>query len=128
MIEQKCDIIRAGIEYLLNHANASCRSVGEVALSRFEAPASSGQGYREAAQVNGIDMGVQMQAGSSYSGGVPTNGYVDVYGSFWTSGYTDGAHTGALLAHEEQHQNGMDWYHNTGIANAYQTSCLNPQP
>ena len=127
MDQSKCDIIRAGIDYLLNHANVSCRSVGQVALSRFEAPASYGEGYQEATQVPGIDMGVPMTLGNSYSGYVATSGYVNVYGSFWAGGYTDPAHTGALLAHEEQHENGMDGPgHNTTIANAYQESCLNP--
>ena len=127
MEQWKCDVIRAGIDYLLNHANESCRAVGQVALDRFEAPASSGEGYEETAQVPDQDMGVVMQAGNSYSGGVPVNGEVEVDPSFWASGYTDAAHTGALEAHEEQHQNGMDWYHNTGVAMAYQTACLNPE-
>ena len=73
-------------------------------------------------------MGVLMDSGNSPSGGVPLTGHVDVFPSFWNSGYTDPAHTGSLLAHEEQHQNGMDFNHNTGIAQAYQTTCLNPQP
>jgi len=126
MEQWKCDEIRAGIDYLLNHANVSCRNAGQAALDRFNAPASSGMGYQEAAQVSGYDMGVNMRTGSSVSGWVPSDGYVNVYGSFWNSGYTDPQHAGALLAHEEQHQDGNDGPgHNTGIANAYQTSCLN---
>ena len=127
MDQSKCDIIRAGIQYLLDHKNTVCKNVGAVALGRFEAPAATGNGYQEASQIPGIDMGVRMQAGSSYSGGVPVDGKVDVYPSFWTNGFTDEAHTGALLAHEEQHQNGYDWNHNTGVAMNYQTTCLNPQ-
>lgn len=70
-------------------------------------------------------MGVYMVPGNSYSGGVAGNGYVDVYPSFWNHGYSDPQHAGALLAHEEQHQNGMDWDHNTHIAQAYQDACYN---
>ncbi len=99
--EYQRDIIRAGIQHLLDHANEACKNAGSAALGRFEAPAASGNGYRSATQEPDIDMGVDMHAGSSPSGGVPTNGYVDVYASFWTSGATDATHTGGLLAHEE---------------------------
>ena len=68
-----------------------------------------------------------MTADNSPSGGLPTNGSVDVYPSFWNSWYADPAHTGALLAHEKQHQHEMDWTHaSPAIANAYQATCLNP--
>lgn len=126
MDESKCDIIRAGIDYLLNHANGFCRSMGQAALDRFEAPAATGDGYEEASQVAGYNMGVVMEPGWGSSGYAPTSGQVDVYPSFWTSGFTDAQSTGALLAHEEQHQNGNDGIgDNTGYGPAAQQTCLN---
>ncbi len=126
MDQWKCDVIRAGIDYLLNHANETCRNVGQVALDRFEAPASTGNGYEDAAQASNYYMGVVMVPGNSYSGAVTTSGHVEVYPNFWNSPITDPQHTGSYLAHEEQHQNGMDAPdHHTGYGYGYQEACYN---
>lgn len=131
----KCDVIRAGIDYLIHHANESCRMAGQAALQRFEAPASSNAGYRDQPQPPAgsgpdIDMGVWMDGGPTPSGWEPTSGYVEVSPSFWNSQSTSTAdRVGALLAHEEQHQNGQDGPdHAKGVAMGYQISCLNPAP
>jgi hypothetical protein len=123
----QCEMIRQGIEYLLQHANISCRLAGQYAQDRLSSSNGS-KGYRskELGSQGGQDtnMGVAMWGSTStYSHWEPVDGYVDVDPGF--SG--DWQLVGSVLAHEEQHMNGMDGPdHRTGIAWAYQQSCMNP--
>lgn len=129
----KCDILRAGIQYDIDHANEQCRAAGYAALARFEAPWSTGWGYEEATPPTGSNnqMWVNMVPGQSPSGGVPVDGKVWVSTYLWSSGNST-AQNGSLMAHEEQHQNGYDYTHvdvygNTpGEGQKMFDRCMNP--
>ena len=99
-------------------------------MDRWNAPMGSGIGYRQQPNIpGGFNMSVQMQPGSSLSGMVPVNGWVNVHENFWTNpAGTSAAVVGSMLAHEEKHQDGSDGDDDPQvIARAYQTACLNPQ-
>lgn len=126
---QKCAIIRNGIDYLLAHANISCRDAGAVALSRFLATDGT-RGFDERQSAAGYDMETDMQyAGSSTtSGWGSASGYTHVDPDYFRGDMTDPLQVGGLVAHEEKHQDGSDGpAHNTGIAQAYHDACRNSQ-
>lgn len=110
----ECAQIQRGIDYLRGHANPMCRLAGQNAQDRYDA--TSGAGFRDAPQQPGFDMGVLQNP-------FPSNGYTDVYPSFWNRNWGT-TETGALIAHEEIHHLGMD----EPEANRTQDACLNAQP
>lgn len=127
MSPTKCQVIQAGITYLLQHANISCRTAGTAAQNRYNAPAGQA-GYKDGTQAGDGYMyvwaGLSNSTPSGYTG---TDGYTYVEPSMWSDNWSDPRQVGSLIAHEEQHQNGNDGpNHNTGIAVAYQQACLNP--
>ena len=126
--QQKCAIVKAGIDYLVDHANWSCKDVGQRALARFNA--TTGEGFSERQNPPGQQMSVDMYyGGGTQSGWTANSGYTHVDVGYWTSGQTSNNIAGSLIAHEEKHHDGSDGaFHNTGIAPAWQQACLNPQP
>lgn len=121
----QCQQVQSAINYLLQHANAACQAAGAAAQARYDAMPGVA-GFAPGNGTSGYDSYVIMQTQSGMpSGWGPTDGYTYIESSFWA---VDALHAGALLAHEEEHQNGDDGpMHNTGKANALQSMCLNPQ-
>lgn len=122
----QCDQVRAGIAYLLQHANESCRAAGQSAQARYDAPpGEAGFAPGNAGGDNDQMYVIMGYPASTPSGQGATDHYTYMQGSYY--GLSD-AQSGALIAHEEEHQNGDDGInHNTGKAQALQDKCLNNQ-
>jgi hypothetical protein len=125
MYSFQCEAVRSGIDYLLQHANQTCKDVGARALDRYNAMPGVA-GFTWGNGKSGYDSYVIMKyPAATPSGYGPTDNYTYMEPSFWNY---DRATQGTLIAHEEQHQNGLDGiYHNTGSAYFIQNTCLNPQ-
>ncbi len=110
----RCSEIQAGIDEMKGHANSMCRVLGGLAQARFDA-APGTAGYRDQPQVPNMDMSVNN----------PSDGYPNVYPSFWVNPFIgQPVATGALVIHEEKHHQGAG----ETEAQAAQDACLNPQP
>jgi hypothetical protein len=126
---ERCQLVQAGISYLLQHANGDCRAVGASAWDRYNAPSGSGEGYKNGdPAMGGFMYGFMRVNTTSPSGYAPTDGYVYIQESAYSAGAGDPATMGSFLAHEEKHK---DWadnpYHSMNVAYEYQRRCLNPQ-
>lgn len=126
--EDRCDRILAGIFYLMLHPAAQCSEVGQDAYGRFMAPAGSGLGFK-ADETMGVaaGMGVRMiPGGGTPSGYFPSDGWIRVSESFWTStDAIDQRRIGGVIAHEEGgHMTGQENpQHSTGFASTLGAAC-----
>lgn len=126
--ESECMRLFSGIEYLQGHANQSCMDVGNSARYRFDAP-SGVAGYARGDNQNtatGMYVGM-VPSSTTYSGYQHYNEYTYVNDIMLHGGFSQ-AQIGSSIAHEEIHHTGMDGPgHNTQVADAYYTACMNPQ-
>lgn len=121
LLPEQCAIIQEGIDYLKNHLNPMCRSMGANAQDRYDA--ASGAGFRGQSP---HDNGYHMSVYTTYPGSLyPADAYTNVHSNYWSSGLTGAAAAGGLIAHEEVHHLG-GFTENAAVS--MQDQCLNPQP
>lgn len=125
MNSDKCNAIRMGILALQLSTNQTCKNIGNAAYNRYNAPPGSGLGFTDGSSPNSRDLAyVWMEPGQSFSGEVPSDGWIYFTPTFWNSGYNASQMAG-IIAHEEGgHQTGADDHlHNTGVGYQLETTC-----